>query len=172
MGTHRKEWKLAGTTTVEANKARLKNATPTEELAEEIIEFRDQWHLDIHALVDIFGLSDGTINSILYNRDRTLAEAKTVEKIRKGIREYNPRTCRHRKLPCSEVGPALRKIQRQHNLKVWQLAEILGITRVKCSSILIQKQKTVPVEDMRNMLVRYNKWLETRSKTLDREGIR
>lgn len=162
---------MPGTNTEAATKARLAGAVPVSVLSRELKEFMSKYGLERKDLPEILDLPDGTIGSILYSKRRPTAESGTAAKIRKGIRDYNPRTCKLRKLKSSEVFPVLKRLRKENGLSITEFTEIIGIPRWKYYRLQNGRTPMVPAEEVRIMIANFNDWKRMQEQQWQRDAF-
>lgn len=136
------------------------------EVAAEIREFGSRYGLNTYGLMAVLELPEGTLNTILYNSRRGRVEKPTVDKIRRNMKVYDPRTCRHRQLTGSELAEVFDRIRQKHGLTWTRLAEIMGKNRDWMNVVRFSKSRKVPAEEVREMMWRYHEWLRWRERQL------
>lgn len=156
-----------------ANEVLFEGAVSAEIMRVEINDFRYKWHINFSDLPHVLESPRGCLNRILYCSDSGMVKKATAEKIRRAIRDYDPRTCQYRKLPREEVAKSLTLLKNKHNFTWKELAEVLGVERVTLRDYVIDSSrlKYVRIEAMRTMLINYNEWLKKRAETLLREAV-
>lgn len=156
---------------VEADRARLAGAEPRTLIAAELREFKDQWNLYEKDLAKIVGLPFQTLHSIMVDSDG-LVYKKTIDKIREGIANYNPRTCRYRRVHKTEARKAFLMIKNKHGWSWPRVAEATGYPTAKIHQLMSDKtnMQTVSIEIVRNALINYQDYLKRRAETLQRES--
>lgn len=155
----------------EADKVRFTGSVPRPELAKEIREFKDQWNLYEKDVAKILGVPFHTLHSILISEEG-VAYKRTVDKIRAGIENYDPRTCRYRRIHKTEARKAFQRIKDKHGWTWPQVCEATKYPHHKLMQILSDKtnQQTVCIEVVRNALINYQDYLKRRAETLERES--
>ena len=151
-----------------ANRVRLEGAVPFEELREEIVAFRDRWHIPTKDLAVVLGIPLGTLDSIINENKSKLVLKETAHRVRSSIRNYDSRTCIYRRLPKSDVEATLRKIKAKHSLTWGAVSRVVDYPESKIRQIVSEKssQRYVPVEVVRSMLLSYNDFLKERANAL------
>lgn len=158
----------------QANEVKFKDAVDPVELRKEIVEFRDKWNFTNVDLVNIFDTPMGTVAGIIApSKAKTYVMPYTASKIRKAIRNYDPRSCRYRRLDKADVAKTLYQIKNKHNWTWDQMSEVLGYPKNKLWQIVspASEKKYVHIETVRDMLVNYNDSLKKRAEILKREHI-
>lgn len=161
-------------TQAEANRVRFEGAVHYKELREEILAFRSKWHLKQKDLEKIFGVPEATLDSVINDQKSFMVLKETADKIRQGIRHYDPRKCQYRRIPKGDVEEALRKIKARHNLTWKQVEEIIDYPEKKIRQIVSPQsdKRYVEINDFRDMLINYNDWIANRAKALERDDRR
>lgn len=158
----------------EANKVRFEGAVHYTELREEVLTFRQKWHIKHKDLAIIFDMPEATLDSIINDQKSIMVMKENADKIRQGIRHYDPRKCQYRRIPKAEVAEALRKIKRRHEMTWKEVGEVVGYPEPKIRQINSgpSDQRYVPINDFREMLINYNAWIKSRAQALDRDDRR
>ncbi len=156
-----------------ANGVRFEGAERYEVVRDELEAFRQRWHIQQKDLVHILDLPLGTLDSIYNDKKSFYVMKENVDKIRSGIRNYDPRTCIYRRIPKDEATRWLNRVRDNHGLTWKETSEAVDYSDIKLRQITSPKsrQKYVTIEDMRHMMISYNNWLIERGRRLGLEGV-
>lgn len=157
-----------------ANLEKYRGAVEVVEIREELEKFRTRWNIDRRYIARILGMPEGTIMSLFYDSKSNIVLRDTAAKIRKGIKEYDSRTCVYRKIHKEEASKWLMNIKERHQLETWnEVAEVVDypITKIWQIRSPASQKRFVHINDMRHMMIAYNEWVKERAARWKWEGV-
>lgn len=121
----------------------------------------------------MWGIPKPTLQGIITEGKKRTVKIETAEKIYNGMREYNPRTCTHRRIKKAEAAKVFLQMKERHHLSWEEVSEITGAPKVRMWDIVTPTSQTkyICIADLREYLQRYHEWEVERSRVLIREGV-
>lgn len=142
-------------------------------LRSDLMNFRSKWLLNNKDLSEMWGIPKPTLQGIITVGKKRTVRFETAKKIYDGMRNYNPRTCTHRRIRKAEAAKVFLQMKERHHLSWDEVAEITGALKSTLWDVVTPTSQTqyICISDLRSFLQRYHEWEVERSRILIREGV-